>query len=174
MYASASLLPGLAVDLSPLHLHLMLNHVPVLGTIAVALVLGIGLFRRSREIMRLGLGLTVLVSLVTVPVYLTGDPAEDALREFDPGVDRELIHEHEEKAEVGLIAVLATGALALGALWWGRDPSDTRRGLPAMVCAALLVSFGLFAVAALDGGRIRHPELQTSGTGSTPARSPGE
>ena len=167
-------LPGRPMDLSPLHLHLMLNHVPVLGTIAVALVLGIGLVRRSREIVRLGLVLTVLASLLTVPVYLTGDPAEHALREFDPSVDRKLIHEHEEKAEIGFIAVLATGALALGALWWGRAPDDTRRGAPALVCAALLVCFGLFAVAALEGGRIRHPELQASRAASAPAPSPGD
>lgn len=167
-------MPGRAMDLSPLHLHLMLNHVPVLGTIAVALVLGIGLRRRSRELVRLGLGLTVLVSLVTVPVYLTGDPAEDALREFDPSVDRKLIHEHEEKAEVGFIAVLATGALALGALWWGRTPDDVRRGAPALVCAALLVCFGLFALAALVGGRIRHPELRAPGTASAPAPPSGD
>ena len=147
------------MDLSPLHLHLMLNHVPVLGTLAAALALAWGLLRRSSEVIRLGLAAAILVALLSIPAYLTGDPAEDRLRELDRSVDRQLIHDHEEKAEVGFIAVLVTGAIAIGALWMGRKGEATRV-LPGLVCAGLLVSFGLFAVAALVGGQIRHPELR--------------
>lgn len=43
------------MDLSPLHVHLMPNHMPLLGTIAAALLLGWGLVRRSAEVTRLGL-----------------------------------------------------------------------------------------------------------------------
>jgi uncharacterized membrane protein len=156
------------MDLSPLHLHLMLNHIPVLGTIAAALLLAIGLARRSREVTQLGLGFAVVVALSSVPVFLTGDPAEDALRDFDPSVDRRLIHAHEEQAEVGYIAVLATGALALVALWRSRRVAEVRRTLPAAVCVALLISFGLFAAAALKGGEIRHTELHSPSAALSP------
>jgi hypothetical protein len=159
------------MDWSALHLHLMLNHIPVLGTIAAALVLGWGLLRRSTEIRRLGLVATVVVALFSIPVYLTGEPAEDRLRDLDPSVDRHLIHDHEEKAEVGFIAVLLTGAVALGALWFGRRP-DASRTLPAIVCAGLVVSFGLFAIAALDGGEIRHPELRPDAAAGTARPGP--
>ena len=133
------------MDWSALHFHLMLNHIPLLGTIASALLLGWGLLRRSAEITRLGLAATAIIAPLTIPVYLTGEPAEHQLREFDRSVDRDLIHEHEEKAEAGFIAVLITGAVALGALWLGRRPGAART-LPAIVCAGLVVSFGLFAI----------------------------
>jgi hypothetical protein len=159
------------MDWSALHLHLMLNHVPVLGTIAAALVLGWGLLRRSTEITRLGLVATVVVALFSIPVYLTGDPAEDRLRDLDPTVDRHLIHDHEEKAEAGFIAVLVTGAAALAALWLARRPAAART-LPAIVCAGLVVSFGLFAIAALKGGEIRHSELRPDAAAGPAPASP--
>ena len=156
------------MDWSTLHLHLMLNHIPILGTVAAALVLGWGLLRRSTEITRLGLVAAVLAALLSIPVYLTGEPAEHQLRELDRTVDRHLIHDHEERAETGFIAVLVTGAAALVALWLARDPG-AGRALPCLVCAGLIVSFGLFAVAAVSGGQIRHPELRPEPAG-TPAQ----
>jgi hypothetical protein len=149
------------MDLSPLHVHLMLNHMPLLGTLAAALLLAWGRLRRSVEVTRLGLVAAVLVALLTVPVYLTGEPAEHSLRDLVPDVDRDLVEEHEERAEVGFIAVLVTGGLAVLALWLGRreQPSPMLSGL---VLAALVVCFGLFAWAALVGGQIRHTELRAA------------
>ena len=159
------------MDWSALHFHLMLNHIPVLGTVAAALVLVWGVLRKSAEITSLGLTATAIIALLTVPVYLTGEPAEDRLRELDRSVDRRLIHQHEEKAEVGFIAVLITGAVAIGALWRGRRGA-AGRGLPLLVCAGLLISFGLFASAAIEGGEIRHPELRPDHGVAPPAPLP--
>lgn len=172
------------MDLSPLHLHLMLNHLPVFGTVFVLLVLGWAWARRSREGMRFGLWLTVLLALGTIPVYLTGDPAEDQLRDFDSHVDRRLVHAHEESGERSFIFVLATGAVALGGLWLTHrrheaaaidaTPAAEGRGTwPLVVMGCLIVAFYLFAYAALLGGQIRHPELRAPSAvvppGATPA-----
>lgn len=150
------------MDLSPLHVHLMLNHMPLLGTIAAALLLGWGLVRRSADVTRLGLVAAVLVALLTIPVYLTGEPAAHRLRELIPDMDRDLAEEHEERAEVGFNAVLVTGALAVVALWLGRRAPAPSPALSGVVCAALLVCFALFAWAALVGGQIRHTELRST------------
>jgi hypothetical protein len=150
------------MDLSPIHVHLMLNHLPLFGTIAAALLLAWGLIRRSAEVTRLGLLAAVLVALSTIPVYLTGEPAEHRLRELVPDMDRDLAHEHEERAEIGFIAVLVAGALAAAALWLGRRAERPGRGLPTVVLLALVVCFGLFAWAALIGGQIRHTELRAT------------
>jgi len=160
------------MDLSPLHVHLMLNHMPLLGTIAAALLLGWGLVRRSAEVTRLGLVAAVLVALLTIPVYLTGEPAEHRLRELVPEMDRDLAHEHEERAEVGFTAVLVTGALAVLGLWLGRRAPAPSPVLSGVVCAALAVSFGLFAWVALVGGQIRHTELRSSSAPSSRNTTP--
>lgn len=144
---------------SATHLHLMLNHVPVLGTIFVLIVLVWGLVRRSRDIASLGLLFTVLLALATIPIYLTGDPTKDQ-QEHKPWFDRDRVNEHEEKAELGLIAVLVTGAVALGALYLRRGGRPGNGAVTGLAAAGLAVSAGLFALAALEGGQIHHEELR--------------
>jgi len=58
------------------HLHLMLNHAPVLGVIFGFLVLLAGTVSRSKAIAGVGLGLLIVAGILAIPVYLTGEPAE--------------------------------------------------------------------------------------------------
>lgn len=52
------------MDLSAAHLHLVLNHIPVQGTMLFApLILLWGLVRHSRDVTQIGLGLTVLLAV---------------------------------------------------------------------------------------------------------------
>ena len=65
--------------MNPAHLHLMLNHVPVLAIPFGLAVLGWAMFRRRPEFARLALIVFVFSALATIPTYLTGEPAEDAI-----------------------------------------------------------------------------------------------
>ena len=58
------------------HLHLMLNHIPVLGTVFGLGLLVFALWRKSEELKKAALGIFLIVALLAVPVYLTGEPAE--------------------------------------------------------------------------------------------------
>lgn len=62
------------------HLHLLLNHLPVVGTICGAGLLAFTLSRRSNDLKRAALGLLVISALVAIPAYLTGEPAEDGVK----------------------------------------------------------------------------------------------
>ena len=57
------------------HIHLLLNHIPILGTIFGLLLLCYGTWRHSDEIKKVSLGTFVIVALITIVVYLTGDGA---------------------------------------------------------------------------------------------------
>src|SRR6476659_3241135 len=97
------------MDVSAAHLHLVLNHIPVLGTMLFApLVLLWGLLRQSRDVTQIALLLTVLLAVTAIPIYLTGEPAEEQL-EHQPWFDKQRVEAHEERAEAALIAVLVTG-----------------------------------------------------------------
>ena len=147
------------MDFSVAHLHLMFNHIPVLGAPFLALLLLIGLIRRSAELQRVALGLTVLLALVTIPIYLTGDPAQEQV-ENQPWFDKDRGHDHEERADAALVGMLVAGAVALGGLWLRRKTPDVRRPLAGLALAALLVASGLLAWTALGGGQIRHDEVR--------------
>ena len=50
--------------MNPAHLHLMLNHIPVLGTAFGLGLLAFALWRRSDELKKTALGVFVLVALM--------------------------------------------------------------------------------------------------------------
>jgi hypothetical protein len=141
------------------HLHLIVNHLPVLGTLFVALLLGWGLWRRSRDVVRLALGGAVIVALISYPVYLTGGAAEEAV-EDQSWVREQLIDGHEERAQAALFAAITTGMIAVFALWRSRGGKPVTPGLSAPLAAALVISTALFGWTALSGGSIRHEEIR--------------
>jgi uncharacterized membrane protein len=144
------------------HLHLMLNHLPVLGTVFGLALLAWALLRRNETMQRAALGTFILAALTAIPVYLTGEPSEEMVEHL-AGTAEQAIEAHEEAAVVALIAVEALGAMALAALLLFR-----KRVMPRpMVGAALvfaLVTAGWMAQTANLGGRIRHAELRATAT----------
>jgi hypothetical protein len=152
------------------HLHLMLNHLPVLGAPFVALLLAWGLLRRQRALVRTGLGAAVLVAALAYPVFLTGEPAEH-LVEDSAWFDEPRVHEHEERAEIGLIAILLTGTVAGLGLWQSRGGREVNRLFSGATLAGLALSAGLFGWAALAGGQIRHDEVRAGAASVTPSES---
>jgi hypothetical protein len=150
--------------MNPAQLHLMVNHLPVIGTPVVAALLLWGLLRGSRELRRTALGATVIVAVLSYPVFLTGEPAEETV-EDEGWLHERLVHEHEERAEAGLIAILATGALGTVVLWQSRGGREVPTVSSGLTFAGLVVSSTLFGWSALAGGAIRHDELRPAALG---------
>jgi uncharacterized membrane protein len=144
------------------HVHLMLNHLPVLGTIFGLLLLGWAVVRRDEKLQRAALATFVLTALAAIPVFLTGEPSEDVVENL-AGTAKQAIEAHEEAAVVALIAVSALGALALAALVLFR-----KRAVPRPLAGAALIfalaTAGWMAQTANLGGRIRHAELGATAT----------
>src|SRR5512147_25256 len=154
--------------MNPAHLHLMFNHLPVVGVPLVAALLGWALLRRSRELYRVALGGAVILAALTYPVFLTGEPAEERVEDASWMRER-LVHEHEERAEAALIAVLVTGAMAAFGLWQTRGDRKPNFGMGGLTLAGLAVSTGLLAWTAQLGGPIRHDEIRAETTATAPA-----
>lgn len=144
------------------HIHLMLNHVPVLGAVFGLALLAYGMWRRNESLQRAALWTFVIAALVAIPVYLTGEPAEDAVEHL-AGTAESAIEAHEEAALLSLIAMELLGALALAALVLARTrftPTLVVRG----ALAVAIFTAGLMAWTANLGGRIRHSELRQATT----------
>ena len=54
------------------HLHLVLNHVPVIGSVIAFGLLLLAVLRRSADLRRAALEIVVLVGLFSLPAYLSG------------------------------------------------------------------------------------------------------
>ena len=143
------------------YVHLSLNHVPVLGVVFALPLLGFGLLRRNATLLRAGWVTAVVVALVAIPVYVSGDGAEHIV-EHEPGVAHATIKAHEEMALFGLIGAEMLGALALLGLFFSRRAAGVPAWLaPGSFVLALIVA-GLMAAVAYRGGMIRHPEAHRS------------
>jgi hypothetical protein len=139
------------------HLHLMLNHLPVIGAPILLLVLTIGMVRGSREIVTVALALTIGLAAASGAVYLTGEPAE-ALVERATWFPESLTESHEDRATMALVATLVTGALSVAALALRRRA----QWLPRLVWAGLAASTFLLGWTAWSGGQIRHEEIRSA------------
>jgi uncharacterized membrane protein len=142
------------------YVHIALNHVPILGTVFGLLLLAADAVRGNQTLRRAGWVTLVVVALVAIPVYLTGEGAEEIV-EDSPGVAHDDIESHEELALYAFIAMEALGLLALVALF------ASRRGAgPAWLATAVLVlavvTAALMGLTAERGGRIKHPELHAT------------
>lgn len=139
------------------YFHLITNHLPVIGVVFVSLVFLIGIWFKNGAIQKTALALFVLVALLSIPVYLFGNSAEDLVENL-PGVSHDAIEAHEESAIIALAGIEVLGVLALlGFVFFGRREKLPSRFLGAIVTWALF-SLVLAARTSNLGGKIRHPQ----------------
>jgi len=141
------------------HVHLLINHFPVIGVLGVLLVFVYGLVRKSDEVKLLGLGLFVLIALITIAVYLTGGAAENVVKNL-PGVTESFIGAHEEMALLALVLIELLGVAALGGLFLFRKSGTLPQWYITLVLVIALASSGTVGLTANLGGQIRHTEIR--------------
>ncbi len=139
-------------------LHLVLNHLPVIGAVIAVGLLLIGLRRHSADLRRAGLEVLFLVGLLTLPVYLSGVGAERQIADRSE-VSMAVIDAHHDAALLGSILMLLTGMAAWMCLWQIRRITRPARGAFAAVVVLAIATLALMGRAANLGGQIRHPDV---------------
>ena len=145
--------------MNPAHWHLMLNHIPVVGMAFGLALVSLALLRKSEELKRISLGFLIVIALLAIPVYLTGEPAEELVENL-PGVSKSSIDQHEEAAQVAFAGVLVVGAAALGGLIFSRRRKLVSNWFSLIVLVLSLIVFALMARTANLGGLIQHAEIR--------------
>ena len=141
------------------HVHLMINHFPVVGVFGAVALLLYSLARKSEEIKRVSFGLFVLLALISLAVFFTGQAAQDTVKKL-PGVTEASIDRHEEMAEYALVFIETLGLAALAGLLFLRVSGAIPRWLVVIVLLLSLVSAAVVGVTANLGGQIRHTEIR--------------
>jgi len=143
------------------HWHLVTNHLPVVGSLAALLLLAWALIKNSDESKRIALTAVVLVALVSIPAFLTGEPAERLLKGL-PGISKRWMSNHESIANTALWVAIGAGVLALAVLLFFRKARPIPRWAIVLVLLVMLAVGSLMARTANYGGKIHHPEILTN------------
>ncbi|MCE9543828.1 MAG: hypothetical protein K8R38_10005 [Verrucomicrobia bacterium] len=151
--------------LTPPHLHLALNHIPIIGLAVACLPVLVGILFHSRGALASGL-LAVVLCAGTMPAIIeTGEAAQESFADgsIEPGMDaasKEAFREHSGRAKFTAPVVYAAGILALAALLaLIKFPRQAAWGSWA-VLLGVAFSIALSIWTAEAGGRIRHPEFR--------------
>jgi len=152
------------------HVHLMINHFPVVGVLGAILLFLYGVVRKSREIKVVSLGVFVLLALITIPVFLTGEGAEGVVKNI-PGVTEDYIGRHEEMASYALVLMELLGATAFLGLFLFRRYGNIPKWIIVLVLILSLITAFVMGVTANFGGQIRHTEIRADFSGP-PAQEP--
>jgi len=141
------------------HLHLALNHVPVVG---IPVLLGLLIWswvRCQRATLRLCLWLFVTLAMASIAIKFTGDFAAEKTAMM-PGFDKALIERHEESADQAATGVFFVGIAAAAALLLSRGGRAVPKWSVGILAVMALVTSALMVRTANFGGHIRHPEIR--------------
>lgn len=147
------------------HLHLLLNHAPVFGSVVGLVLLAMAAWRKSEELKKTAFGFFVAVALLAIPVYLTGEPAEETVKTL-PGVSNAVVEQHEEAAIAAFTGVILMGVAGLAGLTASRGGRIAPRWFVSTMLGASLIVVTLVGWTAHLGGQVRHSEIRSAASAS--------
>ena len=143
------------------HIHLLLNHLPVIGSIIGFGLFLISLFGKNDDLRRGSLIVFAATALIAIPAFASGKGAQLMLQ-GKPGISDAFVQRHEGAAMLALWFLEVTGAFALAGLWQFHSRARMARwNLPAVLIFSLL-TVGLVVRTGNTGGEIRHTEVRAS------------
>jgi hypothetical protein len=150
----------------PEYIHVVLNHLPIYGTMLGALALAISLILRSRAAQIMALILTLIAGASAHPVFVTGQRSYKTIRGVSDDAGADWLDEHMDRAEktIGAFYFLTTLAIAglLVPIKWPKSAVL----LAALTLVVAILCSGIAVYIAQAGGRVRHPEFRPSETPS--------
>lgn len=141
------------------HIHLIVNHLPIVGLLIGTLILISGLVLRKPDVKFTALWVYVFSAITAFLAFQSGERAEEVIEHL-PGISESLIHRHEEYAESFLLLSLVLGGLSMlsiVALWKNFKYSQYLIFLN----LGLAIATGVSAkYTGTSGGEIRHTEIR--------------
>jgi uncharacterized membrane protein len=142
------------------HIHLMITHLPIIGSVLGAMVLTYGLWTKTTHTQISAYLLFIASSVGAIVSYLTGEAAEETIEDLG-GISKNIIEQHEEFALIALFMLLGLGIISLTALILTLKKSSYTRVAALTTLLISVVSFGVIAWTGYLGGKIRHTEIST-------------
>jgi len=142
------------------HLHLVVNHLPIVGVLIGFLVLLAGLIMKKPQIKNTALGIFIFSALTAIAAFLTGEGAEEIVENL-PGISETLIHKHEDYAELFLTMMLILGGVSLITLFLQYKKLPFSKYGFVLILLLSMVTMGIAKYVGTSGGEITHIEIRS-------------
>lgn len=142
------------------HLHLAVNHLPIIFPVVGIIILITGLISKSEAVKRTAYFIFSIGSLTAIAAMTTGEGAEEIVEKI-AAVNENYIETHEHAAETFAVLSYILGALSLMGLW-ASFKQKTFSGIfniVTLVFACVVLYFG--TQTGTTGGEIRHTEIRS-------------
>jgi uncharacterized membrane protein len=137
------------------NLHLLSNHLPILGSLFGILLLIVALVKPNLNTTFSAYLILLVSGIGGIVAYFSGEAAEERV-EHIKGISHKVIHIHEEMAENTLFFIFLLTATAVIGLWAERAQWKSKKKIELFALVIGIVAFILFAFTGYLGGHIRH------------------
>ena len=143
------------------HLHLVVNHFPIIGTILGLGILITGIILKNNTVKSTAYVLFIVAAIFAAFSMATGEGAEELVEDM-PSVGKQIIHEHEEMAEKLAIILYVLGAVSLAGLFLNYK-KHSKAQLISYIALIIAIAGVFFAQqTGTTGGEIRHTEIRAN------------
>lgn len=155
------------------HLHLVVNHLPIIFPIVGVIILLIAILTKSDVSKRNAYIVFILGAVASVAAMATGEGAEDAIENIQ-GVSENLMHRHEEAAEIFAGMSYFLGAVSLLGFLTSYRNFSLDKLMPVTILIVAGVSLYFAQEAGRTGGKIRHTEIRSAANIQNAVENSGE
>src|SRR5262249_5414972 len=148
-----------AILMNLAHVHIVLNHVPSLGSIAGLLLLAAGIYKKDEAIKQFAYGVLVLISMAVLPTYISGAEAQRIV-EKSPSYSAGMVQLHQNAAIITLLSMTAAGMFAWFGLWEYRRHARSGSLTTTATLISTMAAVSFVFVTANIGGKISHLEIR--------------
>ena len=145
------------------HLHMVVNHFPIIGTIFGLGILIAGIFMKNTVIKNVAYILFVVAAIFAAVSMATGEGAEEIAEKL-PSVTDQIIHEHEEMAEKLALVLYALGAISLLGLYLNFKIHSKAAAVSYIALVVAVIAVFLGKQTGTTGGEVRHTEIRANPT----------
>lgn len=142
------------------HLHLVVNHFPIIGTIFGFGILLTGIFLKNKVVKNVAYFLFIVSAVFAALSMYTGEGAEDLVKNM-PDVGKKIIHEHEEIAEKLALVLYLLGAISLLGLYTNFKNHSKAKLVSFLALTIAFVGVVLAKSVGTSGGEVRHTEIRS-------------
>ncbi len=155
------------------HLHMVVNHFPIIGIILGFGVLIAGIVFKNDSVKNTAYSLFIVGAIFAAISMATGEGAEEMVEDM-PSVGKQIIHEHEEMAEKLAIVLYLLGVVSIAGLYTNIKKHSQAKLVSFLALTIAAVGIFLGKQTGTTGGEVRHTEIRANLGTATEATQSGD